>query len=115
MSDQQKVLDIGQAVVFLEKAVGEKGADFVYARNPVPEALDCVYFDGEQPSCIVGHVVSYMGYDRTQVREGIGAAGLIEVLGIEADAETKTLLNRVQELQDTGVPWGDAVEEAKRL
>lgn len=117
-----KHLDYGQAVVFLEKAVAEKGANYVYESIETEEAYGeydemrdvqtaCLYFHDGQPSCIVGHVLSYMGY--TEATEGQSATQAIHNLGIEADARTQALLSEVQEAQDQGVAWGRAVGEAQ--
>lgn len=101
-------LDYGQALVFLEKAVAEKGPDYVYERR---SSEACVYFDQGKPSCIVGHMFDYMGL--RGIPEGKAASQALETLGIAADTRTRDLLNHVQELQDTGVPWGDALRQAQ--
>lgn len=110
-------LDYGQALVFLEKAVADKGPDYVYRRTtPVTESeyetgQTCLYFEQGQPSCIVGHVMSYMGV--THSREGINAGHALTEAGIAADARTRRFLEEVQEKQDNGVPWGEAVRRAQ--
>lgn len=111
MNEPLKQLDYGQAVVFLEKAIAEKGADYEYERPE--ESETCLYFEQGQPSCIVGHVLSYMGYNH--VTEGMGVMGVLRSLGIDADYQTQNLLMNVQTSQDGGMPWGDAVRCAQGL
>jgi len=59
-------LSYQDALTFLEKAVADKGADYVY-ENPLrpgseAQTTDCRYFDAEQqPSCILGHVLVHLG------------------------------------------------------
>lgn len=104
-------LDYGQALVFLEKAIGEKGPDYVYQR--MTNGMGCLYFEQGQPSCIVGHVLSYMGIDSAP--EGQGASRALKSLGVRTDFKTTALLDGVQEKQDNGVPWGEALRRAQGL
>lgn len=108
-----KELDYGQALVFLEKAVAEKGPDYVYLRKDYysEDTGGCVYFDGGAPSCIVGHVLSYMGFDSAP--EGRTASQALRTKAIKADQRTQDLLDSVQESQDSGVPWGESVLRAQ--
>lgn len=113
-------LDYGQALVFLEKAIGEKGADYVYEVNGLNakveadrgNSLQCLYFDKGQPSCIVGHVLDYMGIGANEAIENEPARNALDGL-IETDEKTITLLDKVQEHQDKGVPWGEALRLAQ--
>jgi hypothetical protein len=110
-------LDYGQALVFLEKAIGEKSPDYVYKRvtemteEEEENGQSCLYFEQGQPSCIVGHVLSYMGINSAP--EGSGAGHALTQLGVHADPKTKALLEDVQERQDDGVPWGEALRKAQ--
>lgn len=126
ITEPPRELDYGQAVVFLEKAVAEKGPDFTYHTRELNEheratwyASDdmveegCLYFDNGQPSCIVGHVLSYMGYDNAP--EGAPAQIALTTLGIAMDDETRRLLTDVQRRQDNGIPWGEAVNKSLGL
>lgn len=114
MNEPLKHLDYGQAVVFLEKAIAEKGADYEYEAPSIDyetNTAQCVYFHGGQPSCVVGHVLSYMGYE--SAREGVCASLALGDLGIEADMETMGFLDVVQDYQDTGYSWGEALRMAQ--
>lgn len=108
-------LDYDTALGLLFRAVEEKGEDFVYTPLGVDEHGDsqCKYFEHGQPSCIVGHVLDYMGID--SVREGLGASFALRELGIEVDAATQHLLDEVQTQQDGGMPWGEALRRAQGL
>lgn len=121
----QKVLDYDEAVNLLEKAIGVKGEDYVYeidgksvegfnSPHTDSESAQCLYFHNGAPSCIVGHVMDFMGYDSETFLEGLSAKHAISRLGIEADAHTLALLEVIQEQQDCGVAWGLALEEAQR-
>lgn len=103
-------LDYDTALALLERAVAEKGADYAYPRSY------CVYFEPDgSPSCIVGHVLAYMGVTRRDVldwnRSPVLTLCSLEV--IEADYLTQRLLVLTQMHQDSGTPWGEAVAKAK--
>lgn len=110
-------LDEAQAINLLEKAVGEKGADYVYPRmmtvGDITVATQCDYFREDQPSCLVGHVLSYLGYDNADEAEGHSASYAMEKLGIEFDDAAAFILEQAQDAQDSGTPWGEAVENAR--
>ena len=57
-----KVIDRDEAIALLERAVNEKGADYVY-----PDKINCLYADGNRPGCIVGHALSYVGVSVDQL------------------------------------------------
>lgn len=133
INEPQKELDFDQAIIYLEKAVGEKGRDYIYEIDGVDAityrnqshgiAMPCHYWHKGAPSCIVGHVLDYMGYEPEQIVglhhvnciEGNTAAHALGLLGIDADPETQALLHKVQELQDRGVPWGEALDRVRGL
>lgn len=108
-----------KALEYLRRAIKEKGAEYVYELDGITpnryreengHNMTCEYFHNDQPSCIVGHVMSYMGYGHAE--EGISATQALNSLGIEYDVNSGVLLDRVQEKQDTGYPWGEALELA---
>jgi hypothetical protein len=125
INEPQKELDRGQALVFLEKALGEKGADYVYTlggrdvktyNEQNSHTMRCQYFEDGQPSCLVGHVLSYMGYNERVVPEHDSASNVVNtVLGISTGIDVLQALDKAQELQDTGYTWGEAVEAAKEI
>jgi len=121
-------IDREQAVALLERAVFEKGADYVYQQRSALNGPSCVYVDTDTgaPSCIIGHLVSYVApetllgiaqwersqestYTGTDVRELKNQL----VDHVEFDYEALYLLRSVQTAQDGGMTWGQAVERAK--
>lgn len=97
------------------------------AENPDKKA-QCSYFHGNgQPCCIVGAALYEHGIKRKDLRieddlgypvdfnEGTGVVSLLErvgvPLGIEMDVDSSVteLLEAVQEAQDGGLPWGEAI------
>lgn len=109
------------ALRLLEKAVADKGEDYVY-----PHYNDgCAYFEeafrenAGQPSCIVGHVLSYGGITEEDLN-GANMTGVRSLTGensrchvLDVDDETRELLRAAQAFQDAGMPWGHAVAEAQ--
>lgn len=111
---QVNTFDFEEAKQILTELVAQKGADYVYENRDDDGHDICLYFteDGA-PSCIVGNYLSNKGYGPEDVLEGTGADALYLLSG--APRITKALLKFVQEQQDVGVPWGDAVREGERL
>jgi hypothetical protein len=108
-------LTYDEAVELLDRAVAEKGADFVYDRGPDGHD-ECLYLHGNEPGCIVGHVLVYKGVDLELIREleGIGVWSLDEYLPqLKTDGRTRRLLGAAQGKQDSGQTWGDSVAKAK--
>lgn len=115
------------ALLALRNQVAKKGALHVYEKplhrdvfakvDPEDQtAMHCVNWtlDG-QPSCIVGHVVADLGLIPTSdvKRRALArssAQGLLHGLGVPVTLKAALLLARVQDKQDSGVPWGLAVE-----
>lgn len=113
-------LTFDQAKALLERAVEEKGKDFRYTQ-PKDEWGHgvCVYFDPDTkaPSCLVGHVLSYVGVTADIVESSLtnfstDVDDLYEKGVLKADGETLMLLTLAQSEQDEGNTWGDALEEA---
>jgi len=118
-------LNYNDARALLDRAVEEKGADYVYPEGEREnwggrENL-CSYYTkrgGEVvPSCIIGHVVDYLGLrkkflaKREQYEGGPGTS-ILRTLGVPLTAKAEALLDEVQTQQDEGRPWGDAVDYA---
>lgn len=122
MSGDMEPLELSytDALRYLEKAVAEKGEDYQYADFRGGLTTSCVYFRGDQPSCIVGHVLYYNGMTRNELNRDIRDfnRSSVQTLSnqgfIAVDNDTRHLLQRAQNLQDNGVPWGQAVEGAHR-
>jgi hypothetical protein len=102
-----------EAVELLDRAVAEKGEDYIYPRS-AGEA-ECLYVEDGQPSCIVGHVLFWKGLtlERIESIEGMSAFALNDYDWLDLDEKAEALLWKTQSRQDSGVPWGRAVAEAK--
>ena len=91
--------------------------DFVYSG---PDSMTCYYThpDGSV-GCIFGRAFDVLGLNRPAWgtdENTFGIAATLQALGVVVD-EPKTVdfMYHVQELQDTGLAWGEAVKEAKEL
>lgn len=117
-------LDLAETKELLAAAVAERGEDYVYA-NPGGtgnEGINCLYVhivDGEKTcGCIVAWVLHQAGVPLASLagREGDNATAVMDALSqinvIEVDLDATELLQDVQERQDRGIPWGQAVREA---
>lgn len=92
--------------------------DFVYQApdyHPEETRGTCVYIHDGNGSCIVGQALVNKGIDPEEIErfEGLPADLMLSNLGIKEEADQgQTWLDQVQSYQDTGTPWGEAVEEA---
>lgn len=136
-------IDRNKAIELLEKALEEKGPDYVYER------IDggCVYVSNGQPSCIVGHALAYAGvpietistFDEAGKGDGpyswVDGSSIndlavhneyayeevvqehektvLEANDIELDDEAITVFKVAQTNQDYLTSWGESVERAK--
>jgi hypothetical protein len=117
-------ITLDEAKALLARAVEERGADYQYKMitfevEPGRRESLCAYFDPatKAPSCIVGQVLAYKGvtFDDMAAKDKnvyASAGTLVDTKFIKADDETRALLESVQSEQDSGMPWGQAVEEA---
>lgn len=102
------------AKTLLERAVEEKGEDYVFRpRND----NGYWYFNPEDgtPGCIVGHVLHYKGItveDIGELNVACGVGMLKDHGVIEADSQTMDLLENAQTEQDQGETWSNAVKDA---
>lgn len=123
------VLNKENVIELLERAVNEKGADYVD-----PNALDnvCEYADLEgNPLCIVGHVLGYLGEPfKPTVHEEYDGSTWTSPWGTETDAREAILISDAIEFEDYDVvasvlfaaqkeqdnrgTWGEALEAAKK-
>ena len=116
MSKKIKATEIEQEV----RSIAEKNPDFVYER-PDPNGWCRYVYDGK-PSCIVGHALANLGVELeflqhldTAIDGGVGALEALQTYDeFEIDDnQAADLISLVQNLQDSGVPWGQAVEQAE--
>lgn len=117
------------AIELLERAVAEKGEDYVY--RPDRTSTDpCFYADYDDyddydevevptgPGCIVGHVLSYLGATPEDLAaldlQQPGATAVCEKLS--ANADVIGILTAAQDTQDGlwANTWGQALESARR-
>lgn len=115
-------LTFDEAVSLIQRAIDEKGADYVYGKDERSMRGKCQYFNGDKPSCIVGYVLFYKGVTRDDLsfwaNENRSAKSLCadvppmyrdeETQMIKTDEQTAEFLNWVQDYQDNGVSWGEA-------
>lgn len=119
-----RVIEVPEALELLERAVQEKGADYI---DPsAVKANGCEYAtDDGLPSCIVGHVFYYLGVDPSKVNNGsvrvvIDNGGIVALSGEYIDDSPTfsygavSVLQEAQIVQDTKGTWGAALAEAKR-
>ena len=120
MSKKIKATAIEQEV----RSIAEKNPDFVY-RSPLAEDNErCVYIHNGKPSCIVGQALVRLGVDKEFLHkldtDYEGGVGILEALQSYDefefdDKEAADLVAWSQHFQDTGIPWGEAVERAARM
>lgn len=114
--------DINETVALVERAVNEKGPDYVFPARGKEYRLPnywnnnsqgmCRYFTltDHKPACIVGQVLAYVGLE-DRALEGQGAASLD--LEDSFTSEAQYFLSEVQGYQDGGESWGAALLRAK--
>ena len=118
-------VDYSTALVALQQAVEERGANFKY-RDLFGEG-DCRYVIDGEPACLVGEVLVGLGTpigafammspgersgDINTVR--IGAASRVLESGglVEFSIDALNLLAAAQDFQDHGQTWGEALDAA---
>lgn len=113
-------MDAQEARELLQRAVDEKGADYVY----VPEdggLGKCQYFHNEGgervPGCIIGHVLAYKGvtYDTLGGRflnrmsvTYLASNGTVADLS-DTPHSVLSALRAAQDTQDDGATWSEAL------
>lgn len=120
-------ITLDQFVDYAEKAVADRGRDFVYPDSWKDEMGQCFYANVEpdgsiSPSCIVGHILWQIDPDLLStvhnVWEGTGASGLLEEINgtksiFFSESKIRDFAEDLQLSQDDGQAWGDALEAAK--
>lgn len=123
------LVDQKLAVELLERAVAEKGADYIYF--PPGSSGTCLYDNGDTPGCIVGHALSYLGVsnpdlgrldDAPDNSDEISSSGILPlsntrvleaITGVTLTPEAEEVWAIAQRYQDDKVSWGLAVSHAK--
>lgn len=106
----------GDRLVQEVKRIAEANPDFVYQRPP---GSGCVYVHDGRPSCLIGRALWNLGAidadfenavdDRARRVNQFGVMGLLELLGLSLSSDESVLLMTIQDRQDDGLPWGEAV------
>ncbi|MGZ6788349.1 MAG: hypothetical protein ACXVGN_00010 [Mycobacteriaceae bacterium] len=108
MSAATKVLSVEDVRALLVRAVEEKGADYVCSTPGM-----YLYFKNGEPSCIVGHVLAYLGFGPEHVVEGARAHRLPVLSPLRP--MVGLALTAAQGTQDNGATWGEALAEFDRV
>ena len=85
------------------------------AREHPDKTAECVYFLEGEPCCIVGHALAKRGITAKDAIEGdynygVAVTALPDYGVIEDDFRALVRLSEVQDLQDYGKPWGEAIK-----
>jgi hypothetical protein len=114
---------VPEAIAVLEKVVELKGADYVYDAETLGNMSgECqyAYVDNEgtvQPGCIVGYAVYTT--EGQEVLEDLHrdadprTYGVDDIAPVNLDNDVIKVLLVAQNLQDSGKPWGVALQGAK--
>ena len=100
----------------LERAVAERGEDFVYPEAWMTSANACQYSlrDGT-PACIIGLALSYIDPELVPDSFYFGAVdGVLEDLGVE-DGALIIAARAAQIRQDRGYTWGRSLDAYKAV
>jgi hypothetical protein len=102
----------------LHAAVEAYGADWVDPNAVDDACMNTYVLDGKTRHCIVGWVLTNHGYDLTHISNGTQASAALYRLHASVYAkgasrfDTVMLLEKAQNLQDLGTPWGEVVTQA---
>ena len=107
------LIDIGQALDLLARAVKHRGAYFVYVAG---QDQACLYSTGRGPQCLVGRALSLAGIDDNEL-EALGHRGVRDLyqeglLPAQLTLGAVAVLDAAQRGQDRGYTWGEALEYA---
>lgn len=93
----------------LQKAVDEKGSDYVYPKHEGDDViLSCRYVEENgYPGCIHGHALSYLGY--SGLPEGRSIYSILTNLSA-FDDYLRGAAEESQIAQDQGKTWAEALE-----
>lgn len=114
-------LTLNKAKELLAEVVALKGEDYVYTTPDGERGSEdmqpiCMYVHGDEPGCIVGHVLNKAGITLSRLREEErnDASGVLINLRSDLAYEdgVSQLFQDVQAMQDRGTPWGRAVRDA---
>ncbi len=109
-----KKINYESMLAALRAAVEERGENYVYPQRG--EQDNCFYVWEDKPDCIAGTALHSLGMslDSLRLNEGIAVDGIaIRINGEVASMTEKAsfLVRRVQQFQDKGRSWGEALAE----
>jgi hypothetical protein len=103
-------------IVRVINELAEAKPDFIYVDPDGVgggENANCSYFHGDTPGCIVGHALARFGVGPGVAQEGSSAREVVDYLAASSDTEDLDYMTYVQQRQDEGVSWGEAVRLAQ--
>ena len=112
-----KTLSLKRVVATTRKIV-KQNPDFIY--QAPDETFGCVYFQNNEPSCLVGHVFSKLDIPLDELIEKYNSRySAYEVcslyldgeLGIKVADEARNFLDAIQTHQDNGASWQEALND----
>lgn len=112
-----RTVDVDEVIALLERAVAERGEDFTYCYV----AWACKYSHGDEPGCIVGHVLYYLGIpleDMSSIEHQTVTSELVAPLlrshDIVLTDTAAWVLRCAQSVQDGLSTWGEALDAARQ-
>lgn len=93
----------------MKLAVLTKGEDYHYPLDPMSAGSGCEYRRDGEPSCLIGHALDILGIQTTEADEERDAGVVLRHYGI-VDADLCTAAVEAQDVQDRGLPWGEALD-----
>ena len=127
------IFTVEETLAALKEAVAERGENYTYEADPLSLSEACSYSTvAGESSCVVGNVLKrltpdifqsihdYEWYDQEDggfylheqsVAQYMGRNNMIDM---PFDKDAIKLLLSVQNMQDSGTPWGLAVSEAEK-
>lgn len=111
-------INYARALELVDAQIAKKGADYIYTAPETDDYLpgQCLYMHGDEPGCIMGHILMDLGFELNSGHEGMGIDTLLVDLARDHDLRVTDraaiLLSWVQWGQDNGESWGEARAEA---
>lgn len=108
-------LTLPEAIRIAKEVVAEKGSDYVYMTPDGVQAgvngPGCVNWNHKTnaPSCLIGHILHRHGISGMTLLDKNKAA--VRSFGQYLENDAAEFLNILQERQDNGGTWGDALDD----
>lgn len=107
-------INYARALELVDAQIAKKGADYIYTAPETDDHLpgQCLYMHGDEPGCIMGHILTDLGFELNSSHEGRGITTLLIDLMCDHDLRVTdravNLLSWIQWGQDGGESWGKA-------